>query len=228
MTAGVVAALHSDLFILHVIEVADLPEQTPISSEQIIKRAQVPVGKISLVDLDLAPIEKRLLKESWVRSVRLQKRFPQTLSISVELRTPVALFARPDGKLAYVDSDGSLFGQLHLAWFADLPLLSAVAGTTIPIPTFLELLKQWDGDSGLTKNKISELRWDPERGARALVGYGAGFRTWIEMGEHLSEWEEQIPRLSQVLGFLGSRSIAARQIWADSDKKIVVKTAHGS
>lgn len=228
MGAGIVAALHSDLFVVRVIEVVDLPEHAPITAQQVTTRAQVPIGKISLFDLDLAPIEARLLKEPWVRSVQLQKRFPQTLAIAIELRKPVALTPKPDGKIAYVDANGSVFGALKLQWYSDLPLLTASLGSTLPVAPFLDLLQLWDADAELAQNRISELRWDPEKGARALITYGSGTRTWIEMGDQIAEWEAQIPRLAQVLGFLKARAIAARHIWADSDKKIVVKTAHGS
>jgi hypothetical protein len=40
--------------------------------------------------------------------------------------------------------------------------------------------------------------------------------------------QDEIQRLTQVFQYLRQNSIAARQVFADSGKKIVVKTAHGS
>ena len=59
-------------------------------------------------------------------------------------------------------------------------------------------------------------------------------RTRIDLGrekEVLVEGKlipDQVQRLTQVFEYLRHNSIAARQIFADAGKKIVVKTAHGS
>src|SRR3954464_8968761 len=88
---GVYSALHSPLFVVQVVEVADLADRSPVDAQTISDLAFVPVGKISLFDLDLNQIEKRILTNSWIREVRLQKKFPETLSISVIFKQPRAL-----------------------------------------------------------------------------------------------------------------------------------------
>lgn len=224
LATGLYAALHSDLSTVRVVEVVDLPESSPLDAQAILKLAQVPVGRVNLYELDLDAVEKRLLGNSWVRKVRLQRRFPQTLAVQVEFRTPKALLAQPSGKIAYVDSTGQVFGKLQSQWFADLPLLTAAKGSSVPVPVFLELLRLWNADSSLVSAQVSELRWDTERGVRAFVRY-SGFHAWVDLGEQVdsADTEELLPRLAQVIEFLKSKSVAARQIYADSDSKIVVQ-----
>src|SRR5437879_5630234 len=77
---GVYFSVHAPLFLLQVVEVADLPEQAPIDSQALVNLAAVSVGHVSLFDLDLKAVESRILAHPWIREVRLQKRFPQTLS----------------------------------------------------------------------------------------------------------------------------------------------------
>ena len=54
--------------------------------------------------------------------MKLQKRFPQTLSITAIFREPKAILAAENGTLAYVDSDGKVFGKVNLLSESDLPM----------------------------------------------------------------------------------------------------------
>lgn len=228
---GVWSALHADFFTLRIVEIVDLPETAPIDSVAIEKLARVPVGHANLLDLDLSPIEARLLKSPWIAAVRLQKRFPQTLAIAVELRDPVGMMTTHQGKLVYVDTEGTPFGKLDLRWKADLPVFSGTRGGGFPGFAFLEMVGAWGRAMTASAAQLSELRWDPELGVRALVRYGAGLHAWVELGEFgadLEGAEMQLRKLDQVLLYMAKNSIASTQVWADTEKKIVVKTAHGS
>ena len=81
------------MFLLQVIELSDLPEAAPVDAQAITQLAALPVGQVNLFDLDLKPVEERILSHPWIREVRLEKHFPQTLSISVVFREPQALDA---------------------------------------------------------------------------------------------------------------------------------------
>ncbi len=229
---GVYSAMHSPLFLVQVVEVADAPDeasrsQAPVDPQTISDLAAVPVGKVSLFDLDLKSIERRILTNSWVRSVRLQKRFPQTLSISVTFREPRALMQAPKGALAYVDLDGNVFGQVDLELQSDLPIFAGFSGSA-QIKSAFRLLEAWEQAALSSSLQISSLSWDAERGYRAWVTYPYGHST-IELGQEIdADLPVKLNRLSQVFAYLNRNRIAVRQVWADSEKKIVVKTAHGS
>jgi hypothetical protein len=234
IAAGVGFAIRSPLFLVQVVEVGDQPENSPVSAQAISDLAAVPVGKVNLFDLDLKTVEKRILTHPWIRQVNLIKRFPQTLSISVVFREPQALIQQRSGSLAYVDTDGKIFGRVNVLARSNLPMVSGISeADTARIQQALGLLARWEKSELHENSRLSALSWDEERGYRAWVTYSVGAiraRTQVELGKDVddSAFELQFKRLSGVLRYLSQHSMVAHQIWADSGKKIVVRTAHGS
>jgi hypothetical protein len=226
-------AYHSPHFLVRVVEVADLPADAPVTAEEVISLAAVPVGRANLFDVDLAAVEKRVLANDWIREVRLQKRFPQTLSITVGLRRPRALMQAGDGSLAYVDQDGRAFaaGRVSLARSPDLPLLPAER-----LGDGLKLLDAWERARLEAAFPLASLAYDADRGFRALVAYRLGARAQavtaratVDLGHEIDvETDSQLGHLRNVFNYLVTNGVAARQIWTDIGKKIVVKTARGS
>lgn len=232
---GARRAMRSPMFTLQVIEVGDqnmAGGEMPVTPQTITDLAALPVGSVNLFDLDLAPVEARILSNPWIRAVRLQKSFPQTLSISVVFREPQALFQAENGALSYVDANGKIFGRVNLMFQPDLPVIAH--GDAAQIQAALKLIAAWQA-SVLGKNaQISTLHWDQERGFRALVTYSmAGVnssgRAWVDLGQEFDAPDSaQFKRLSRVFQYLGTNHVNARQIWADAGKKIVVRTSRGS
>jgi hypothetical protein len=238
---GAHRAIRSPMFILQVVEIADQAENAPVDAQTISDLAALPVGTINLFDLDLKPVEARILTNPWIREVNLQKHFPQTLSIAIVYREPQALMQSESGALSYVDVVGKSFGQVNLMFQPDLPVISPSAAPHIQ--EALKLLRAWDSSELSKAAQISMLQWDAERGFRVLVTYllepaatGAASggapahgRTLVDLGQELDgNSEAQFQRLFRVFRYLSSNRVAARQVWADSGKKIVVRTSHGS
>ncbi|MGK5081943.1 FtsQ-type POTRA domain-containing protein [Bdellovibrionota bacterium FG-1] len=225
---GVRHAMRSPLFVLQVVEVADQPEGAPVDAQTLSNLADLPVGKVNLFDLELGPIEERILSNAWIREVRLQKHFPQTLSISVVFREPQAILQSEGGVLSYVDVDGKAFGQVSLMYQPDLPMITASgAGHVVQS---LRLLKSWAASELGHVAQISSLQWEPERGFRVWVTYALAAstgRTLVDLGQDI-DGEVQFRRLAQVFHYLTANHVQVRQIWADAEKKIVVRTARGS
>jgi len=263
-TVGVYKAIHSPLFLLQVVEVttqnADrislsqahpslvMEDAAPLNADQISELAAIPLGAINLFDLDLSGVEKRLLKNEWIREVKLQKRFPQTLSITAVFKEPKAILSLENGAISYVDIDGKAFGKLNLMLAASdsgdaaLPLLTGFESENISeVSTALQFLSQWSQSPLGSLTRIESLNLDPERGYRAMLSYelkgptGVRLqRTRVDLGlpkDLLAGGKlapDQVQHLVQVFQYLRHNSVAARQIYADVGKKIVVKTAHGS
>lgn len=227
-------AFRSPLFLIRIVEIADQPENAPVDAQTISKLANIPLGKKSLFELDLKEVEKRILTHTWIREVHLQKRFPQTLTISVDYREPQALIQLDNGQMGYVDSNGKVFGQVNLMVQPDLPILSGFnKAQAARIPDALKVIEAWKRAQLGSVSEISSLFWDDERGFRALVVYPmskqAKGRAWVELGwEAHQDFDVQLTRLGSVFRYLGEHGLAARQIWADTGKKIVVKFARGS
>jgi cell division septal protein FtsQ len=260
VTVGVYKAIHSPLFLVQVVEVTTQngdsislsqahpenadpsKEWTPVDADKISDLASIPVGEVNLFDLDLRSVEKRVLKNEWIREVKLQKRFPQTLSITAIFREPKAVVTLENGSLAYVDSDGKAFGKISLLSQSDLPMLSGFESeNSSQLLLALQLIDQWSKSPLGASTRVESLSFDTERGYRALISYqikfpqgthqqrvrvDLGLPNEVMLGGQLSH--DEVQRLTQVFQYLRQNSIAARQVFADSGKKIVVKTAHGS
>lgn len=230
VSAGIYYSLRSPLFVVRVVEITDLTEQSPVDAQTITDLAAIPVDEVNLFRLDLKKVEERILVNSWIREVRIQKRFPQTVSIAVVFREPQALLQQDNGSLAYVDTDGKFFGKVNLMFQPDLPLLSGL-GTENPARTVqaLHLVHAWDASPMARTVQLSSLSYDPERGFRALVTYStrtSTARAMVDLGQDSDG--TQLDRLSRVMDYLRQNSVSARQIWADTGKKIVVRTVQGS
>jgi len=230
-------AVHSSLFLVQVVEVADQPENAPVDAQTITQLAAVPTGEANLFELDLKEVENRILANQWIREVRLQKRFPQTLSVAVIFREPKALFQGPDGVLSYIDFDGKPFGRLNLQFISDLPLLSGFSTDLqdqSKIKNALQILNSWEESSLNSVAELSTLSWDSQYGYRALISYSLGksqshVRVTVDLGQEVdADSASQLQRLSRVIHYLSLHSMNVRQIFADVGKKIVVKTSRGS
>ena len=234
---GVYQAIHSPLFTVQVVEITDQVSTTqaspwiPVDPQAITDLAAVPVGLTNLFDLDLKGVEKRILENDWIREVRLQKRFPQTLSITAIFREPVAIAQFVNGDLAYVDEEGRTFGKVSLAAAKDLPLISALPSgasgeSAEQLKSLLKIMSDWKSQRASKFARIESISHDAEKGYRMLISYSLGhhlIHARVDLGTEFS-----FSHLGQVLEYLQAHSIAARQVWADAGKKIVVKTARGS
>jgi cell division protein FtsQ len=86
---------------------------------------------ISLMELDLAGLQQRLLANGQVRSVVLAKTFPATLTVTLVERTPVARLRAENGHDFLVARDGVVFGGIGydedrlktLPWLAGVKLV---------------------------------------------------------------------------------------------------------
>ena len=84
---------------------------------------------VTLMELDLARLQQRLLAHGQVRSVRLTKQFPSTLSVVLTERSPVARLRAEDGRDLLVSRDGVLFagvGYDEAGVTASLPWLDGI------------------------------------------------------------------------------------------------------
>ncbi len=239
-------ARESALFRVRSVEVADLPEASPVTAAEVSALTGIQVGEERLLSLDLGSIERRLLTHPWIREAAVRRRLPQAVTVEVQLHEPQALL-EVDGRLSYVDRDGVVFGTLDLRSSADLPVVSGVGREESDrLREIARFLEAWQSSSLGRTSEISGLVRGPGNEFRALIVYplkvsrptrlddstnrsSSRARAWVELGQDLDgETEIQLERLRGVLQYLSERGVAARQIWANVGKKIVVKIARGS
>lgn len=229
--SAIYGAIHSTLFTIRIVEVSGESEFSPLDNEAIRELAAVPVGKLSLFGVDLEQIESRIATSPWVSSVRIEKRFPQTLSITVGYRQPIAIVQR-GATLEYVDGEGRSFEKMNALFQSNLPLIQGLRENTDRFSSALSLIKSWSSTSLGNLADLSSIQYDSEWGYRAWVTYrlsGSGdtVRSQIVFGESI-ESKEQLARIAQVIRYLSANQISASLLHADIGKKIVVKTGRRS
>ncbi len=232
---GLYRAAHSDAFVVRSIVVTSSQDDPPLTDQEVIRRTHVMIGRDQLFELNLKKIENLLLESDLIQEVRLQKKIPNELQISVEYRKPVAMLQLSKRKFAYLDPSGKVFDQMRLDRVCDLPLLTGVSdqdrGKALEVVQFIQ---RWENSSIGQIAFISSVHWDAERGYRALIVYSlnagepARVRTMIDIGPGITSnlLDDKLSQLLSVLRYLSKNSVAASRIHADIGKKIMVKTAY--
>jgi len=210
--------------------VIDLPEFSPLDAKKIVEIARVPVDTTNLFSLKLSSIESRLLAQPWIRAVTISKHFPQTVSISVSFRKPVAIYQMKSGTLLYIDKEGSAFAPMNLKADPNLPII--IGFYRERIPAALQFIQDWSKQNLDPTYQLSSIEDHPERGIRVMVTYpmkqSIG-RTVVELGKGFGQDPEALlGRLREVMTYLSQNNIRARQVFADLGKKIVVRIARSS
>jgi hypothetical protein len=240
---GMHQAMHSKMFLLSAVEIESSTDEAPLSEQAILRLAAIPIGKEGLFQVDLQAIERRLLSSEWIQDVRIQKRFLHKIIVTVIYRQPVAMIQSHKGSLSFVDTNGKIFGSVDLMHCPNLPILSGFSGQdSEKIKSALEVVHKWETSSLKKYSTLSSISWDVDRGYRVLVSYALGVpqenagtnlgsyaRTMIDLGNEVdANLDGKLLRLITVFRYLTGNSIAARQVWADAGKKVVVKTVRGS
>jgi cell division protein FtsQ len=91
-----------------------------------------------LLGLDLTAARQRLEALPWVRSASVERRWPELIFVTIEERTPLALW-QSGGQIKLVDREGKVIEGADVAHFAQLPM---VVGDGAPkqAPAFLDML----------------------------------------------------------------------------------------
>lgn len=218
-------ARKSSLFLVQVISLEKKQDAAPVSDEALIERAQIPVGKVSLLDLDLKKIEAKVHEEPWVKNVVIRRQLPQTLVIEVEFRNPIALTRLDTKRTGLIDEDGNLFFETRNPENFDLPWLSAsLLKNSERLKEGIEILKTWNQTGGQS-GEVATLKWTLEKGFQAWITYGQK-RVRADFGEEQIDfaWSQKLALFRKTIDYLFESGQPARVISAQSQKKMVVKT----
>ena len=82
----------------------------------------------SLLGINLHELKREIEKHPWIRSVRLERRFPNTLIIDAERQTPLALVLMD--RMYYVNRYGEIFKEVDEQDSVDFPLITGIAKNT--------------------------------------------------------------------------------------------------
>jgi len=80
----------------------------------------------SLLALNLHVLKRKLEKHPWIRSVQLERKFPDTLVIRAEKQEPWAIL--PINGMQYVSRFGEVFKKIGASENLDLPVITGIGG----------------------------------------------------------------------------------------------------
>ncbi len=108
------------------------------------------------------PVEAKaqIEKIGWVKSVRVERRLPNTVYINLKERTPIALWQHDDS-LYLIDSEGERLTQENLAAFKDLLMVSG-KGAQKAVPALNKMLSSYPDLIANVDHaeRIDNRRWD--------------------------------------------------------------------
>ncbi len=96
----------------------------------------------SLFSFDPYGAKEQIEKIGWIRSVVVQRRFPNTIYIHLDEREPFALWQTADG-LSLIDVEGQVLSQNNLEQFKDLPMVKG-EGADVQVKEILPILHAED------------------------------------------------------------------------------------
>jgi cell division protein FtsQ len=123
------------MLVLHDVAVPGVPAGT---ADEVRSAAGLTQGE-QLVRLDLSAAEHRVAAIRTVRSVRVSRSWPSTVTISVTLRVPVAVVKDAKGDLHLADSTGTVYADLTSAP-GGLPVVRADATDPAAVRSVVQVL----------------------------------------------------------------------------------------
>ncbi|HCU06969.1 MAG TPA: hypothetical protein DIC42_05265 [Holosporales bacterium] len=113
-----------------------------------------------ILNQDILLIKDRVEQIDWVKNATITRTFPDTLTIYLEERTPIALW-KQSNKYYLVDSEGVVIKNNQIGGYANLPLVSG-EGAAQHIDKTLDVLKKFPDLKKKIKSmiRIRNRRWD--------------------------------------------------------------------
>jgi cell division protein FtsQ len=175
--------------------------------------------------VDENAVKAKLEALPWVKTVRVEKRFPDTLAVDLKVREPLAV-GLVGGAVLVIDDQGLVFEVRTDAQGLDLPVISGVAfetlkpGSRFPaevLPLFTRLAELRRSSPALFR-MISEVQLRRnDQGTFDAVIYPARIPVRIVLGDR---WDQSTVRQMFVL-----LDLVSRQGWAGKTKEIDFRAA---
>ncbi len=206
-----------------------------------------PLGRVAVVDVERAldarigqsllgvrvgAAEEAIAALPWVKSVRVRRELPRTLSVEIVERKPVALLAL-GGPLYLVEKDGVPFKRAQVAETEGLPIITGISRDryrAVPeaahalVREALAVLDVYG--RAATRPRLGEIHAHPLHGfeIEAVPASGRALRVYLGQGD----LEGKLRRLDQVLGKVGGAgATSVRLDNASRPDRVTVRLASG-
>lgn len=92
-----------------------------VSPDDLLARLNIQMGE-PIFDVSIAEGQQRIAESSWIDSVTVARRLPDTIVVNITERQPVALW-QYQKKISLIDADGHVLAHDNLDAYNDLPLV---------------------------------------------------------------------------------------------------------
>ena len=195
-----------------------------LSHDEIVALTGVTPGQ-NLLALRLKTVGQQVLTNPWVASVRVQRFFPGTISVSIKEREPVAVINM--GLLYYLDANGEPFKPLSHGDSLDFPVVTGIseddlnsdpAATKDALKTACDLIAALRQHGSFILADVSEIHYDRPLGFTLYTTAGA---LPIRIGS--DGFDSKLQRFARIYENLMTQRSVLQYIDLDYSDRIVVK-----
>jgi len=209
------------LFSLKSIEVSSARHLT---RDEILGMAGVEPGK-DLLRMNLKRMGEHILQNPWVETVRINRYFPDAVSIVITEREPVAIVNM--GFIYYLDKKGNIFKVLNQGDKLDFPVVTGFSeedlgsdpkGTKAALEDTCLLLKILREKGAFILADVSEIHYDKGYGFTLFTAAGA---LPVKVGS--GDFSAKVERFARIYQDLMVQMPSIHYIDLDYNDKIIVK-----
>jgi cell division protein FtsQ len=175
--------------------------------------------------MNLKRMGEHILQNPWVETVRINRYFPDGISISITEREPLAIVNM--GFIYYLDKNAKVFKVLNQGDKLDYPVVTGFSeeelgsdpkGTREALQATCELLKILREKGAFILADVSEIHYDKGYGFTMFTASGA-----LPVKVGAGEFAAKMERFARIYGDLMAQRPALQYIDLDYIDKIVVK-----
>lgn len=216
-----IAVTKVTLFSLKTIEVSNAKHLT---REEILGLAGIETGK-DLLGMNLKRMGEHILQNPWVETVRINRYFPDGVSIVITEREPVAIVNM--GFIYYLDKKGNVFKVLNQGDKLDFPVVTGFSeeemgrnpkGTKEALEATCDLLKILRDKGAFILADVSEIHYDEGFGFTLFTASGA-----LPVKVGAGDFTAKVERFARIYRDLMVKLPSIHYIDLDYSDKIIVK-----
>jgi len=202
----------------------DVSSAKRLTREEILGLAGIESGK-DLLRMNLKRMGEHILQNPWVETVRINRYFPDALSITITEREPLAIVNM--GFIYYLDKNANVFKVLNQGDNLDYPVVTGFSeeelgtdpkGTKDALKSTCELLKILREKGAFILADVSEIHYDKGYGFTMFTASGA---LPVKIGA--GDFTAKIERFALIYRDLMVQRPLLQYIDLDFNDKIIVK-----
>ena len=188
-----------------------------LAAEEVLRAAGLSLGK-NIFEVSPEDAERRLREHRWVAEVKVQRRLPDSYTVEVTEREPVALLALDT--LYLISDNGGVFKSMEEGDPSDLPVVTGVnpdafardrSLRTRLLVNVVSLLHDYR-DAGLFRREpIAEIHVAPDQSFSVYVGQDA---THVRLGT--APFRRKLRRFRQVLDRMRKERLRPAYVYLDN------------